>query len=88
MKVMTMNIAEASIKADNIVNDLSFSVKKEQVEDIFSKNNINNMLERIQLLRKCMNVLDTSNSNDPITLEDEYSDELEIFLSGKWRFLI
>ena len=83
-----MNIAEASIKADSIVNDLAFSVKKEQVENVFVKNNIDDMLVRIQLLRKCMNVLDTSNSNDPISLEDEYSDELEIFLSGKWRFLV
>ena len=85
---MAMNIAEASIKADSIVNDLSFSVRKEQVESIFEKNSVDDKLERIQLLRKCMNVLDTSNSNTPISLEDEYSDELEIFLSGKWRFLI
>ena len=85
---MTMNIAEASIKVDNIVNDLLISVKKEHVESIFEKNSIDDKLVRIQLLRKCMNVLDTSNSNDPITLDDEYSDELEIFLSGKWRFLI
>ena len=85
---MAMNIAQASIKADSIVDDLSFSVKKEQVENVFAKNSINDMLERIQLLRKCMNVLDTSNSNDAVSLEDEYSDELEIFLSGKWRFLV
>lgn len=84
---MTMNIAEASIKADSIVNDLSFSVKKEQVENVFTKNNVDDKLVRIQLLRKCMNVLDISNSNDLVSLDDEYNDELEIFISGKWRFL-
>jgi len=82
-----MNIAEASIKADSIVNDLSFSVKKEQVENVFTKNNVDDKLVRIQLLRKCMNVLDISNSNDLVSLDDEYNDELEIFISGKWRFL-
>ena len=85
---MVVNIAEDSIKADNIVNDLLLSVKKEQVENIFAENNIDDKLVRIQLLRKCMNVLDTSNSNNLITLDDEYSDELEIFLTGRWRFLI
>ncbi|MDR0444413.1 MAG: hypothetical protein LBH44_13515 [Treponema sp.] len=85
---MTMNIAEASIKADSVVNDLLVSMKKEQVENIFTVNSIDDKQDRILLLRKCMNVLGTSNSNSVVSLDDEYNDELEIFLSGRWRFLL
>ena len=88
---MAMNVVEAieaSEKVSNIIDDLFLSVKREQVENVFLKNNINEKSDRIQLLRKCMQVLDTSNTDDLLSIDDEYSDELEIFLNGKWRFLI
>ena len=84
----TMNLIEAFEKVDNIVDDLFLSFKKEQVEEIFSKNSIDDKSLRIQLLRKCMHVLDTSNTNEDLSVDDEYNDELEIFLHGKWRMLI
>ena len=83
-----MNITEVSRRVDNIVEDLFLSLKKEQVENVFSKNDIGDKAERVQLLRKCMHVLDTSNTNEILSVDDEYSDELEIFLNGKWRFLL
>jgi len=83
-----MNIVEASRKAEDVINGLFVSVKKEQVEDVFSKNGIEDRGERVQLLRECMNVIGTSDIGDPISPEDEYGDELEIFLSGKWRLLL
>jgi hypothetical protein len=86
-----MNVVEAikaSEKVSNIIDDLFVSVKREQVEDVFSRNSIVDKSDRIQLLRKCMNVLDTSNIDNSLSIEDEYSDEIEMFLNGKWRFLI
>ena len=83
-----MKLTEASRKVDNIIEDLQFSVKREQVEAVFSKNDISDKTDRIQLLRKCMQVLDISNSNIPMSLDDEYSDELAIFLDGTWRLLL
>ena len=83
-----MNMIEASEKVDAIVDDLLVSLDKDQVEDVFSKNCIDDRTTRIKLLRKCMNVIDTSNTNEVLSVEDEYSDELTIFLTGKWRFLI
>jgi len=83
-----MNIIEVSEKVDNIVDDLFLSFKKEQVEGVFSKNSIDDKPTRIQLLRKCMHVLDTSNTHESLSEDDEYSDEIEIFLNGKWRLLI
>ena len=83
-----MNLTEASIKVDSIVEGLQLSIKEEQVESIFSRHSISDKTDRIQLLRKCMNVLDTSNSNASMSLDDEYSDELAIFLNGRWRLLL
>ena len=83
-----MRLVEVSKTVDIIVDALFFSTKKEQVEDIFTRNNITDKADKIQLLRLCMNVLDTSNSNETLSIDEEYSDELEIFLNGKWRFLL
>lgn len=85
---MNMDMIEISEKVDNIVDDLFLSMKKEQIEEVFSKNDITDKSLRIQLLRKCMNVLDTSNANEVLSIEDEYCDEVEIFTDGRWRFLI
>jgi hypothetical protein len=82
-----MNIVEASKKAENVIGGLFVSIRKEQIEDVFSRNGIEDRMERVQLLRECMNVIGASNSGDPLSPEDEYSDELEIFLDGKWRLL-
>jgi chromosome condensin MukBEF MukE localization factor len=74
---------------DNIVKELFYSTEKHQVEGIFTNNEIDDKAERIQLLRKCMKVIDTSNTaGESLSLEDEYNDELEIFLQGTWRFLL
>jgi len=85
---MDVNLIEASEKVSNIVDDLFLSIKKEQIEDVFSKNSIYDKSARIKLLQKCMHVLDTSNASEVLSLDDDYNDELEIFLNGKWRFLI
>ena len=82
-----MNLTEASRKVDTIVDEILVSTAKEQVEAVFSKNNIADKTECIQLLRKCMGVIDTSDAANDLSIEDEYSDELEIFLNGTWRFL-
>ena len=85
---MAMGLVEASRTVDSIVSDLFISTNTEQVEDVFTKNKIADKTDRIQLLRRCMHVLDTSDTNDTLSVDDEYSDELEIFLCGKWRYLI
>jgi hypothetical protein len=39
-------------------------------------------------LQKCMRVIDTSDMDEELSVEDRYTDELEIFASGQWRLLI
>jgi hypothetical protein len=82
-----MNIAEASKKAQNIIEELFVSTKEEQVTNIFTRNGIANNNDRVFLLRECMGVTATSDLNDPLPPHDQYSDELAIFLDGKWRLL-
>ena len=82
------NIVRISEQVSNIVDDLFLSFKKEQVEDVFSRNRIDDKSLRVQLLRKCMHVRDTSNTNEVLSVADDYNDELEIFLNGIWRMFI
>ena len=82
------NMVRISEQVSNIVDDLFLSLKKEQVEDVFSRNSIDDKSLRVQLLRKCMHVRDTSNTNEVLSMDDEYNDELEIFLNGIWRMFI
>jgi hypothetical protein len=83
-----MTLTEVSYKVDNIVDDLFASFDKEHAEEIFSKYSIEDKEEKIKLLRKCMQVIDTSNVPDTLSIDDKYHDELEIFTEGSWRFLI
>jgi hypothetical protein len=83
-----MTLTDVSYKVDSIVDGLFASFDKDCVEAIFSNYEITDKKERIKLLRKCMNVIDTSNVTDILSIDDEYGDELEIFIEGSWRFLI
>jgi hypothetical protein len=83
-----MNITETSYKVDNIVDSLFASFDKDSVESVFTEHEIEDKEERIKLLRKCMNVIDTSNVTEILSVDDDYNDELEIFIEGSWRFLI
>ena len=81
-------LVEAANKVDSILGELSSSVKKTQVEDVFEKHKIGDMGDRVQLLQKCMQVTGTSDSDEYLSAEDRYADELEIFVYGRWRYLI
>jgi hypothetical protein len=79
---------DASYKVDSIVGELYTSFDKDRIEAVFGKHEVTDYKERINLLRKCMRVIDTSNNEEDMPVEDEYSDELEIFVDASWRFLI
>ncbi|MCL2793522.1 MAG: hypothetical protein FWD87_10595 [Spirochaetaceae bacterium] len=82
-----MKIIEASDKVDNIVKNLFVSTEKKQIIEIFDEYEITDPSEKIALLRKCMQVQSTSCIPANITPEEEYADELEIFIEGSWRLL-
>jgi predicted P-loop ATPase/GTPase len=81
-------MVESSYKVDKITRELFVSLDKARVAAVFSKYSIIDFAEKTALLRKCMQVLDVSNTDEEMSDEDEYIDELEIFTEGSWRFLI
>jgi hypothetical protein len=83
-----MNMTDVSYKVDTIVNDLFLSLDRSQVESVFKRHEVDDPQERVNLLRKCMKVIHISNTTDELTIEDEYNDEIEIFVNASWRFLI
>lgn len=83
-----MEIIEIADKVADITNALFVSTTKEQIESIFKKYEIIDPFDKIALLRKTMQVEDISNIQEEITPEEEYEDEVKIFIEASWRFLI
>ena len=82
------SLVGVSNKVDMILGELSNSFEKSDVEAVFDKYNVEDADERVRLLQKCMEVTDTSDMGEDLSAEDRYEDELEIFIYGRWRFLI
>ena len=83
-----MEIIEIADKVADITNALFVSTTKEQIESIFKRYEIIAPFDKIALLRKTMQVEDISNIQEEITPEEEYEDEVKIFIEASWRFLI
>ncbi|MDR1149632.1 MAG: hypothetical protein LBK66_13470 [Spirochaetaceae bacterium] len=81
-------LVEVSNKVDTILGELFNSFEKCDVKTVFDKYGVGDPDERIRLLQKCMEVTDTSDTDQHLSAEDRYADELEIFIYGRWRFLI
>jgi hypothetical protein len=61
---------------------------KESVEDVFAESCITDIPDKIALLRFSMGVESVSDApQEKLTPEQEYEDELSIFIEGSWRFL-
>jgi hypothetical protein len=81
-------LVEVSDRVDMILDELSNSFGKSDVEKVFSRHKVKDSDERVRLLQKCMKVTATSDVDEDLSPEDRYADELEIFAYGRWRFLI
>jgi hypothetical protein len=71
-----MSLTDVSYRLDNIVKELFTSFDQEQVENIFNKYQVEDYQECINLMRKYMKTVDTSNTSEDIFIEDEYQDEI------------
>ena len=85
-----MNLTESIKLSTDISQQLFPCVSKEGIEDVFRSFSISDIPDKIGLMRLCMGVKNYSYSpsNDDLTPEQQYEDELLIFLDGSWRFLI
>jgi len=81
-------VLETFNKVSSIIKELLYCTEKEDIEKVFSNNNINDFSDRINILRKTMKVEQVFyTGKKKITLEDEYQYELDIFVEGSWRLL-
>jgi hypothetical protein len=74
-------------KVGSIISDLGAVAQKPEAESVFLRHNVADYSDKIALLRECMGVIGTSDSGDELSPADNYSDELEIFCEGSWRFM-
>jgi len=84
------DLTEILMLSTEISQQLFTCVSKEEIENVFSSNGISKIPDKIGLLRMCMGVkrYSPSPSANDLTLEQQYEDELLIFLDGTWRFLV
>jgi hypothetical protein len=83
-----MNVSELIALSTEVSQKLFLCNSKDEVNSVFDTKGIINIPDRIGLLKYCMGVKNISQSPEELTPEQEYEDELLIFLDGTWRFLI
>lgn len=74
-------------KIDEVLKKLYLCTEKTQIDDVFNKAEINTMSDRINILRKCMEVENVYGTPEKISDEDEYEFECAVFEEGTWRML-
>lgn len=64
-------------------------IEKNEIESIFKEYEFTDLSDKIEILRECMGVEEIFNSpgNVELSLNDEYEEEVEIFIEGTWRLL-
>jgi hypothetical protein len=66
--------------------DLSECTSREGVEKVFSEFGITGYRPKIALLRRCMKILKTKETQDTAENDEAaYEDHLAIFLAGEWK---
>jgi len=75
-------------KIQEVLDKLFFCTTKEDIEKVFNDNSIVDYKEKIELIRRCMKVVEVFDlPSNKTTLEDEYNYEIKIFLGNYWRLL-
>lgn len=70
-----------------ILQNLYTCTDREQIDNLFDKNGVDNLQERIKLLRKCMDVERVYGTPETLTDKDDYEFECAVFVEGTWRML-
>ena len=79
------SIIEIYRKVEDILNMLYLCTKQEQIEEVFSKYEIQSFKERSDLLKKCMGFIETFGTPEETTEEEDYEFDCAVFLEGTWR---
>ncbi|MEL5720891.1 MAG: hypothetical protein P1P59_07160 [Treponemataceae bacterium] len=82
-----LDVMVAHDKVESIIKSLFTCTTKDQIDNIFAKNEIIDFQQKIELLRRCMEVKSVYGTPEEISLEDEYDFECAVFVEGTWRML-
>jgi hypothetical protein len=74
-------------KIDTVLKKLYLCTAKSQIDSVFDEAAITEPKEKINLLRKCMEVENVYGTPEKISDEDEYEFECAVFEEGTWRML-
>lgn len=74
-------------KIDTVLKKLYLCTAKSQIDSVFDEAAITEPKEKINLLRKCMEVENVYGTPERISDEDEYEFECAVFEEGTWRML-
>ena len=74
-------------KIDSVLKKLYLCTEKKQIDDVFNEAGIIHSQEKINLLRKCMEVENVYGTPEKNTDKDEYEFECAVFTEGTWRML-
>ena len=74
-------------KIDTVLKKLYLCTAKSQIDSVFDEAAITEPKEKINLLRKCMEVENVYGTPEKISDEDEYEFECAVFEEGPWRML-
>ena len=83
---MNTNSLEVYNKINNVLEKLYFCTEKKQIDLIFNDAGITDFQEKINLLRKCMEVEAVYGTPEKENAEGEYEFECAVF-EGTWRML-
>lgn len=74
-------------KIDNVLKQLYLCTEKSQIDSVFSAAEIREPSEKIDLLRKCMEIENVYGTPEKLSDEEEYEFECAVFEEGTWRML-
>lgn len=74
-------------KISQVLKELYLCTERAQIDKIFSNAKISSPREKINLLRKCMEVENVYGTPEKVSDEDEYDFECAVFEEGTWRML-
>ena len=85
-----MDLTETIRMSTDISQKLFLCTSETDIDEVFNNFKISHIPDKIGLLQLCMGVKNYSPcpSDEELTLEQQYNDELLIFLDGSWRFLV
>lgn len=74
-------------KVESIIKNLYACTTKDEINNLFLRNNVLDPREKSGLLRRCMDIKSVYGTPEKLSPEDEYDFDCAVFVEGTWRML-